>query len=92
MLFRILRLIQIMNRINRSWNFLILLNFLGGEKTVNLIRGPMWHGCGSGGVFNPDNVKANLGKTRRLKHSLGYTTSSGIIKPWSIQSLRTHPS
>ena len=61
------------------------VKFLGGEKTVNFIRGPMWHGCGSGGVFNPESAKANLGgpgRTTRLKHSSGYTTSSGIIKPW----------
>ena len=37
------------------------VKFLGEEKTVNFIRGPMWHGCGSGGVFNPESAKANLG-------------------------------
>ena len=47
----------------------------------------MWHGCGSGGVFNPESAKPNLGlegpgRTTRLKLSSGYTTSSGVIKPW----------
>ena len=65
--------------------FFNTIKFLGGEKTVNFVRGPMWHGCGSGGVFTLDNAKFNLGgpgRTTRLKHSSGYTTSSGVIKPW----------
>ena len=71
--------------------------FLGGERTVNFIQGPMWHGCGSGGVFNPDSAKPNLGgpgRTTRLKHSSGYTTSSGVIKPWldSFLTLAVDPS
>ena len=57
----------------------------------------MWHGCGSGGVFNPESAKPNLGgpgRTTRLKHSSGYTTSSGIIKPWldSFLTLAVYPS
>ena len=40
------------------------VKFLGGERTVNFIRGPMWHGCGSGGVFNPESAKLNLGGPR----------------------------
>ena len=73
------------------------VKFLGGERTVNFIRGPMWHGCGSGGVFNPDSAKPNLGgsgRTTRLKHSSGYTTSSGVIKPWldSFLTLAVDPS
>ena len=76
--------------------FFNTIKFLGGEKTVNVIRGPMWHGCGSGGV-NPDNAKANLGgpgRTTRLKHSSGYSTSSGVIKPWidSFLKLALDPS
>jgi hypothetical protein len=77
--------------------FFNTIKFLGGEKTVNFIRGPMWSGCGSGGVFNPENAKPNLGgpgRTTRLKHSSGYTTSSGIIKPWinSFLKLAIDPS
>lgn len=73
------------------------IKFLGGERTVNFIRGPMWHGCGSGGVFNPESAKPNLGgpgRTTRLKHSSGYTTSSGVIKPWldSFLTLAVDPS
>lgn len=73
------------------------VKFLGGERTVNFIRGPMWHGCGSGGVFNPESAKLNLGgpgRTTRLKHSSGYTTSSGVIKPWldSFLTLAVDPS
>ena len=62
------------------FNSVKFLGGLGGERTVNFIRGPMWHGCGSGGVFNPEGAKLNLGgpgRTTRLKHSSGYTTSSG---------------
>lgn len=73
------------------------VKFLGGERTVNFIRGPMWHGCGSGGVFNPESAKLNLGgpgRTTRLKHSSGYTTASGVIKPWldSFLTLAVDPS
>ena len=77
--------------------FFNTIKFLGGEKTVNFIRGPVWHGCGSGGVFSPDDAKSNLGgpgRTTRLKHSSGYTTSSGVIKPWidSFLKLALDPS
>ena len=77
--------------------FFNTIKFLGGEKTVNFIRGPVWHGCGSGGVFSPDDAKSNLGgpgRTTRLKHSSGYTASSGVIKPWidSFLKLGLYPS
>ena len=41
--------------------FFNTIKFLGGEKTVNFIQGPMWSGCGSVGVLNPVNAKPNLG-------------------------------
>lgn len=49
-----------------------------------MIRGPMWHGMGRGGVFTPATMRPNLGgpSDRTLKkHSSGYTTESGIINP-----------
>lgn len=61
------------------------IKFLGGEKTVNFIRGPMWHGCGKGGTKDAKDARMNFGgpsRTTRLKHSSGYTTKSGTIKPW----------
>ena len=36
--------------------FFSSVKFVGGERTVSFIQGPMWHGCGSGGVFNPDSA------------------------------------
>ncbi|CAB4020103.1 Hypothetical predicted protein, partial [Paramuricea clavata] len=62
--------------------FFKTLKWLGGQSTVNMIRGPMWHGAGRGGVFNPDKMVPNLGgpSDRTLtKHSGGYTTESGIL-------------
>ena len=61
------------------------IKFLGGERTVNFVRGPMWHGCGRGGVQYPQQAKPNLGgpsRTTRSKCSSGYTTKSGAVKPW----------
>ena len=65
--------------------FFNFIKCLGREKTVNVIGKPMWHGCGSGGVLNPQSAKSNLrepGKTTRLRHSSGYTAKSGVVKPW----------
>ena len=72
-----------------SWDseiieFFKTLKWLGGQSTVNMIRGPMWHGMGRGGVFTQDTMKPNLGEPsdRTLtKHSNGYTTENGIINP-----------
>ena len=74
---------------NYSWNpevieFFKTLKWLGGQSTVNMIRGPMWHGSGRGGVFTSDNMVVNLGgpSDRTLtKHSSGYTTESGVLNP-----------
>ena len=60
------------------------IKFLGGERTVNFVRGPMWHGCGRGRVQDPQQAKPNLGgpsQTTRSKCSSGYTTKSGAVKP-----------
>ena len=70
-----------------SWDpevieFFKTLKWLGGQSTVNMIRGPMWHGMGRGGVFTPETMKPSLGGPcdRTLtKHSSGYTRESGII-------------
>ena len=74
---------------NYSWNpevieFFKTLKWLGGQSTVNMIRGPMWHGSGRGGVFTSDNMVVNLGgpSDRTLtKHSSGYTTESNVLNP-----------
>lgn len=74
---------------NYSWDpevieFFKTLKWLGGQSTVNMLRGPMWHGEGRGGAFNPRNMVSNLGgpSDRTLtKHSSGYTTESGILNP-----------
>ena len=33
------------------------LQMLGGQGSVNIIQGPMWHGMGRRGVFTPDTMK-----------------------------------
>lgn len=65
--------------------FFNTIQYLGGEKTVNFLRGPMWFGSGSGSNRPVENLKINFGgpsHPTRLKHSSGYTTESGIVKPW----------
>ena len=72
-----------------SWDpelieFFKTLKWSGGESTVNMIRGPMWHGMGRGGVFAPETMRPNLGgpSDRTLKkHGSGYTTESRILNP-----------
>ena len=68
------------------------IKYLGGERTANFVRGPMWHGYEKGGTPNPAQAKPNLiggtSKTTRSKHSSGYTTASGIVKP-SLYSSRS---
>lgn len=72
-----------------SWHpevieFFKTLKWFGGQSTVNMIRGPMWHGMERGGAFTPETMRPNLGgpSDRTLKkHSSGYTTETGIIKP-----------
>lgn len=74
---------------NYSWDpgvieFFKTLKWLGGQSTVNMLRGPMWHGEGRGGAFNPRNMVSNLGgpSDRTLtKQGSGYTTESGILNP-----------
>ncbi|VDH93896.1 Hypothetical predicted protein [Mytilus galloprovincialis] len=71
--------------------FFNTIKYLGGERTVNFLRGPMWHGTGTGGLKNPDDAKLNFGgpsSHARLKRSSGYTTESGVIKPWLISMLQ----
>lgn len=72
-----------------SWDseineFFKTLKWLGGQSTVNMVRGPLWQGVGGGGVFTQDTMKPNLGgpSDRTLtKHSNGCTTENGIINP-----------
>ena len=65
--------------------FFNTIKFLGGKRTVNFVRGPMWHGCGKGGELRPECAKPDLGgpsRTTRNKRSSGYTTKSVVVKPW----------
>lgn len=60
------------------------IKFLGAKEN-NFVRGPMWHGCGKGGELRPLCAKPNLcgpSRTTRNKRSSGYTTKSGLVKPW----------
>ena len=45
----------------------------------------MWHGCGKEGELRPQCAKPSLGglsRTTRNNRSSGYTTKSGVVKPW----------
>ena len=63
--------------------FFNTIEHLGGESTVNFIRGPMFHGTGRGGIKKPEEANPNLGepsKTTRQKMKGGYTSASGVLK------------
>jgi hypothetical protein len=81
---------------NHEWDkdvveFYNTLKYLGGERVVNFIRGPMHSGTGKGGTKTKDTASLNLGgpsKTTRQKNKSGYTVESGVIKPW-LQSFHS---
>lgn len=59
------------------------IQYLGGSRTANFIRGPMYTGQGRKGKYNPVDAKGNLyGPSSQtcLKHQAGYTTTSGVIR------------
>ena len=63
--------------------FFNTIEHLGGESTVNFVRGPMFHGTGKGGVKKPEEANPNLGgpsKPTRQKMKGGYTTASCVLK------------
>lgn len=65
--------------------FFNTIKYLGGERTVNFLRGPMWHGQGKGGIKQTEEALMNFGgpsRTTRQNKSTGYTTKSGVYKPW----------
>ncbi len=71
--------------------FFNTIKYLGGERTANFVRGPMYIGTGKGSKKDNEEAKMNLGGPSRRtmqKASPGYTTSSGIVKPW-LQSILT---
>ena len=41
--------------------FFNTIEHLGGESTVNFMRGPMFHGTGKGGIKKPEEANPNLG-------------------------------
>lgn len=63
--------------------FFNTLSYLGGRRTTNMIRGPMFAGQGRGSFHGSDTCRMNLGgpseETCR-KRQAGYTTKSGVIK------------
>ncbi|MES9881338.1 MAG: hypothetical protein ABW185_10700 [Sedimenticola sp.] len=71
--------------------FFNTIKYLGGERTVNFVRGPMWHGSGKGGIKGAEDAQMNLGgpsRTTRQHKSPGYTTKSGVNKPWLLTMLK----
>ena len=74
-----------MNLTRKLCSSLILSNFLEAKELLIFVWGPMWQGCGKGGELSPECAKPNLGgpsRTTRNKRSSGYTTKSGVVKPW----------
>ena len=71
--------------------FFNTLSYLGGHRTTNMIRGPMFAGQGRGSVHDTDNCRMNLGgpseETCR-KNQAGYTTKSGVLKSLSKAFLK----
>ena len=71
--------------------FFNTLTYLGGRRTTNMIRGPMFAGQGRGSFHSLESCKMNLGgpseETCR-KRQAGYTTKSGVIKSLSSTFLR----
>ena len=59
---------------NHEWSpltieFLNTVQFLGGERTAEFWKGPMWYGTGHGGIKNLTDVKLNLGgPSRTTRH------------------------
>ena len=67
--------------------FFNTVQYLGGERTVNFIRGPMWQGFGRGGKRDPKDAQMNFGGPSisvMQKQTSGYTTRSGVLKPWLL--------
>ena len=66
-------------------HFMNTIKYLGGERTANFVRGPMYHGKGRGGLKRGQDAAMNLGgpsRTTLLKNSQGYTVHSGIVKSY----------
>ncbi|KAL9966337.1 hypothetical protein ACROYT_G024391 [Oculina patagonica] len=64
--------------------------YLGGRRTANFLRGPMYAFQGQGSAHNPMECKMNLGGPSEQtcsKRQAGYTTESGVIKQLSVAHL-----
>ena len=71
--------------------FFNTIEHLGGESTVNFLRGPMLHGTKKGGIKKPDEANPNLSgpsKPTRQKMKGGYTTASGVLKDMHLGFLK----
>lgn len=68
--------------------FFNTIRHLGGRRTVNFIRGPMYIGQGKkGSLQNKLSFKMNLGGLLESvcnKELAGYTVRSGVLKPLSL--------
>ena len=71
--------------------FLNSVGYVGEERAVKLLVGPMSKGQGAQGKghFDPTNIKGNLygpSKSTRNKLQSGYTTESGLYSPPLLQT------
>ena len=70
---------------NEILQFLGSLEYHGGRKVINLLRGPVHDGEGSGGISGFNWRKWNWplpGKTTRDKMYSGYSTENGTFAPF----------
>ena len=66
--------------------FFNTLCYLGGRRTVDMLRGPMFFGQGRGSSHDTGSLKMNLRSPSEetcRKSQAGYTTKSGVIKSLS---------
>ena len=70
--------------------FFNTIEYLGGGKTFNFLRGPVFHGQGRGGIRKVEDSAMNLGgpsKRTRDKRRGGFTTKSGVLKDLQLAFL-----
>ena len=60
--------------------FFITIEYLGGGKTVNFLRGPLFHGQGRGGIRNVEDSAMNLGGPSKRTRDERFTIKSRVLK------------
>ena len=60
--------------------FFNTIEHLGGESTVNFVRGHMFHVTGKGGIKKPEEANTNLGGPSKPTRQKVPTTASGLLK------------